>query len=39
MSERGFTPRERKDKEVAMADSADDRQRIRRLTERVSCAG
>jgi len=38
-SERGFIPRERTTKEVAMADSADDRQRIRRLTERVSCAG
>jgi len=25
--------------EAAMADPADDRQRIRRLTERVSCAG
>jgi hypothetical protein len=39
MSEGGFTPRERKTKEADMADGADDRQRIRRLTERVSCAG
>jgi hypothetical protein len=39
MSERGFTPRERKTRRRVMADSADDRQRIRRLTERVSCAG
>jgi hypothetical protein len=38
MSEREFISRERKEGDV-LADAADDRQRIRRLTERVSCAG